>query len=135
MTNDGASRHAAEGPAAGSLASRSMIGLVQAYRLAVSPVLAPSCRYWPSCSEYAIEALQHHGAWRGGLLATRRLLRCTPWHAGGVDPVPPALPSSGAGSRSARPRSSRPFSSTGLRWRAYREPPTAEHPTTDPSSR
>lgn len=67
-----------------------LIGLVHGYRLLVSPVLAPSCRYWPSCSEYAIEALRSHGAARGSWLAGKRLCRCHPWSAGGVDDVPPA---------------------------------------------
>ncbi|MEO6269524.1 MAG: membrane protein insertion efficiency factor YidD [Lautropia sp.] len=67
---------------------RLLTGLVRLYRLLVSPVLAPSCRYWPSCSEYALEALQRHGAARGGWLASRRVCRCHPWAAGGVDPVP-----------------------------------------------
>ena len=70
------------------LPSRLLIGLVGLYRLLVSPVLAPSCRYWPTCSEYAIEALRRHGAVGGSWLATRRLCRCHPWSAGGVDNVP-----------------------------------------------
>jgi len=65
-----------------------LIPVVRAYRYAVSPLLGPSCRFHPSCSEYAIDALQRHGAWRGGYLAMRRLLRCHPWHPGGHDPVP-----------------------------------------------
>lgn len=72
------------------LAGRLLIGLVQGYRLLVSPVLAPSCRYWPTCSEYAIEALRGHGAVRGSWLTAKRLCRCHPWSAGGVDDVPPA---------------------------------------------
>lgn len=76
------------GRQARSLPGRLLIGLVQLYRLAVSPVLAPSCRYWPSCSEYAIEALRRHGAARGSWLAARRLCRCHPWSAGGIDEVP-----------------------------------------------
>ena len=61
---------------------------VQGYRLLVSPLLPPSCRFFPSCSEYTAEALSRHGAWRGGWLAARRLCRCGPWHPGGHDPVP-----------------------------------------------
>jgi putative membrane protein insertion efficiency factor len=61
---------------------------VQAYRLAVSPVLGPACRYEPSCSAYAIEAIGRHGPWRGAWLAARRVLRCHPLRAGGYDPVP-----------------------------------------------
>ena len=67
---------------------RLMVGAISLYRLAVSPVLPPSCRYWPSCSEYAIEAIQRHGALRGGWLAARRVGRCHPFNPGGYDPVP-----------------------------------------------
>ncbi|MDA0276332.1 MAG: membrane protein insertion efficiency factor YidD [Proteobacteria bacterium] len=62
--------------------------VIRAYRVAVSPMLAPSCRFHPSCSQYADEALTLHGPWRGSWLATRRLCRCGPWTAGGYDPVP-----------------------------------------------
>jgi len=61
---------------------------VKAYRLLVSPLLPPSCRFHPSCSEYAEEALLQHGALRGGWLTATRLCRCGPWSAGGYDPVP-----------------------------------------------
>jgi uncharacterized protein len=64
--------------------------LITAYRWLVSPLLAPSCRYYPSCSAYALDAVEAHGALRGAWLATKRIARCHPWHAGGVDPVPPA---------------------------------------------
>ena len=64
--------------------------MVRAYRYAISPMLPPACRFYPSCSEYADEALREHGALRGGMLVARRLCRCGPWHPGGVDPVPPA---------------------------------------------
>lgn len=60
----------------------------RAYRLAISPLLGQNCRFHPSCSEYAIEALEKHGGWRGSWLAIRRVARCHPWHAGGYDPVP-----------------------------------------------
>jgi uncharacterized protein len=62
--------------------------LVHGYRYFVSPMLAPACRFHPSCSAYADEALQQHGALRGSWLAARRICRCGPWHPGGVDPVP-----------------------------------------------
>lgn len=62
---------------------------IRAWRL-VSANLAPRCRYHPSCSEYALDALEHHGAGRGGWLAVRRLARCHPWGGSGYDPVPPA---------------------------------------------
>jgi uncharacterized protein len=66
-----------------------LLGMIRGYQLIVSPWTAPSCRYYPSCSQYAVIALQRHGALRGGWLAVRRLLRCHPWTPGGVDDVPP----------------------------------------------
>lgn len=63
--------------------------LLRFYQLAISPVLGPRCRFYPSCSNYALEALRVHGAARGSYLAARRVCRCHPWNAGGVDPVPP----------------------------------------------
>ena len=62
--------------------------LIKGYRYAISPILGPHCRFHPSCSAYALEALEVHGTWRGGFLALRRLMRCHPWHPGGHDPVP-----------------------------------------------
>lgn len=62
--------------------------VVRGYRLLVSPVLPRSCRFFPSCSEYAEEALERHGAVRGTWLTARRVCRCGPWHPGGYDPVP-----------------------------------------------
>jgi hypothetical protein len=68
----------------------SLIALpVQVYRYAVSPLLGVNCRFAPSCSEYAIEALHRHGALRGVWLAVRRIARCHPWGGHGYDPVPP----------------------------------------------
>jgi len=61
---------------------------LHAYRWCLRPLLPPSCRFFPSCSEFAEEALARHGLWRGGWLAARRLCRCGPWHPGGHDPVP-----------------------------------------------
>jgi uncharacterized protein len=63
-------------------------GLIRAYQLALSPLLPPACRYLPTCSEYAAEAIAVHGAARGSWLALRRLLRCHPWGGSGFDPVP-----------------------------------------------
>ncbi|HXN83980.1 MAG TPA: membrane protein insertion efficiency factor YidD [Myxococcales bacterium] len=59
------------------------------YQRLISPALPPACRYYPSCSRYAAEALAVHGAFTGSWLAARRLLRCHPWCEGGIDPVPP----------------------------------------------
>lgn len=64
------------------------LGVVRGYQLLLSPILGGACRYYPSCSHYAIEALERHGAWRGGWLAVRRILRCHPFRPGGFDPVP-----------------------------------------------
>lgn len=61
---------------------------ILAYRLLLSPLLGPRCRFAPSCSEYAIEAIESHGVLRGGVLALRRVARCHPWHPGGYDPPP-----------------------------------------------
>ena len=68
--------------------ARMLIAMVVAYRRYVSPVLPARCRFYPSCSAYAQEALAVHGALRGTALAIRRLLRCHPFHPGGFDPVP-----------------------------------------------
>jgi uncharacterized protein len=64
-------------------------GIVRLYQIFVSPMLLPRCRYLPSCSDYALEALAHHGALRGLWLTVRRLARCHPWGGSGYDPVPP----------------------------------------------
>lgn len=71
------------------LPARLLIGLISVYRRFVSPVLGPRCRFYPSCSAYALEAIRVHGAGRGSWLAVRRLSRCHPFHPGGLDPVPP----------------------------------------------
>ena len=67
-----------------------LILLVRAYQVGLSPLLPASCRYTPSCSAYAVEALERHGALRGSWLTLRRLSRCHPWGGHGYDPVPPA---------------------------------------------
>lgn len=65
-----------------------LIGLLKAYRLVISPLYGNVCRYYPTCSAYALSAVETHGAARGSWLATKRLLRCHPWARGGYDPVP-----------------------------------------------
>ena len=68
---------------------RLLLGLITAYRYVLSPLLGPSCRFYPTCSAYAAEAIDTHGALRGSWLAVKRILKCHPWYPGGVDPVPP----------------------------------------------
>lgn len=64
-----------------------LISLLRFYKLALSPLLPPSCRFIPTCSEYAVDAIARYGASRGTLMALRRILRCHPFHPGGYDPV------------------------------------------------
>jgi len=80
--------------------SRLLLLLLRAYRFALSPMLGNQCRFAPTCSQYAIEAIARFGAMRGSWLALRRVLRCHPWHAGGWDPVPAA---SDAGEQASSP--------------------------------
>jgi uncharacterized protein len=68
---------------------RVLIALIRVYQVCISPLIPPRCKYYPSCSQYAIEAIRVHGAWRGTGLAIWRLLRCNPLSDGGLDPVPP----------------------------------------------
>ena len=63
------------------------VGPIKMYRRFVSPMLPPSCRYWPSCSEYMLQAIQKHGVLKGGLLGAWRIIRCNPWSKGGIHPV------------------------------------------------
>jgi uncharacterized protein len=68
--------------------SKLLLLLIKAYRYGISPLLGPSCRFFPTCSEYAAQAIEKHGAGHGGWLALKRIARCHPWHPGGYDPVP-----------------------------------------------
>lgn len=68
--------------------TRVFLLLIKGYQRFVSPFTPPACRFYPSCSTYAADALARHGPWKGGCLAVRRLLRCHPLHPGGYDPVP-----------------------------------------------
>ena len=72
------------------LAVAALVLPIRAYQLLLSPLLGPRCRFYPSCSAYAVEAVRTHGPLKGPLLAGRRLLRCHPWNPGGLDPVPPS---------------------------------------------
>ena len=67
--------------------ARALQLLIQAYQVLLSPISGGACRFTPSCSAYAIEALERHGAWKGGLMALRRIARCHPWGPAGFDPV------------------------------------------------
>ncbi|MDC0718606.1 membrane protein insertion efficiency factor YidD [Nannocystis bainbridge] len=71
---------------------RIIIALIRGYQVAISPLLGPCCRFTPSCSRYACACIADHGVLRGSWLTARRLLRCHPWHPGGVDLPPAALP-------------------------------------------
>lgn len=67
---------------------RILVFLVKCYRKYISPLKRPCCRFYPTCSQYALEALEKYGALKGSWLALRRILKCHPWHEGGIDPVP-----------------------------------------------
>ncbi|HIU34537.1 MAG TPA: membrane protein insertion efficiency factor YidD [Candidatus Pullichristensenella excrementigallinarum] len=71
-----------------TLPKRAMLAAIRFYRRYISPGLPPSCRFSPTCSEYAMEAIEKYGAVKGGYLAVRRILKCHPFHKGGYDPVP-----------------------------------------------
>lgn len=95
----------------GAFFGRALLGLIRFYSRAISPALPPRCRFHPTCSAYAAEAIGRHGTARGSWLAVRRLAKCAPWHAGGVDLVPPA-----------RRGSSAPGTATGIRSSSTPEP-------------
>ena len=92
--------------------ARALLAVVGFYQRAISPAFPPRCRFQPTCSAYAAEAIAVHGAGRGSWLALRRLLKCAPWHPGGLDLVPPA--------RSTAPAPDRPVPS------AHRRAPQEE---------
>ena len=108
MVTSNAERESRQRP---SPAARLLVLLLSGYRMFISPLLAPRCRFYPSCSAYALEAVQVHGALRGSWLAARRLSRCHPFHAGGLDPVParaarPGPDTAGAAHTTGAPRRS-----------------------------
>ena len=74
---------------------RALLAAVGFYSRAISPALPPRCRFYPTCSAYAAEAIERHGAARGSWLTLRRLAKCAPWHPGGWDPVPPSTGTDG----------------------------------------
>jgi uncharacterized protein len=74
---------------------RLLVFLIRVYQATLSPMLGSGCRFYPSCSEYCIEAISRHGAIRGSLMGLRRLLRCHPFHPGGIDLVPEARAAGG----------------------------------------
>lgn len=76
---------------------RGLLAVIRFYSRAISPALPPRCRFHPTCSAYAAEAIARHGAARGSWLALRRLVKCAPWHPGGVDLVPPSRHEAGTG--------------------------------------
>ncbi|MBB4267547.1 membrane protein insertion efficiency factor YidD [Roseospira visakhapatnamensis] len=82
--------------------------LIRAYQLGLSPLLGQTCRFTPTCSSYALEALERHGLLRGGWLAAWRILRCHPWGGMGYDPVPAARPARSRRERCCRDHESRP---------------------------
>ncbi|UTH01894.1 membrane protein insertion efficiency factor YidD [Macrococcoides canis] len=66
-----------------------LLGLIKFYRKYISPMTPPACRFHPTCSQYGLEAIETHGAMKGGYLTVKRILKCHPFHPGGFDPVPP----------------------------------------------
>jgi putative membrane protein insertion efficiency factor len=99
------------------LLSRGLVALlvlpIRLYQRLLSPLLGAHCRFAPSCSAYAVTALQQHGVLRGGLLAVRRIGRCHPWNAGGHEPVPPARASRTTPDPGRRPDAGRPIAPAG----------------------
>jgi uncharacterized protein len=71
-----------------NMLQKMMIGLIRFYQIAISPLKPPSCRFYPTCSHYGLEAVKRFGPFKGGWLALRRITKCHPFHPGGFDPVP-----------------------------------------------
>jgi putative membrane protein insertion efficiency factor len=95
--------HAMVGRAMNRGAATIVLYLLRAYKRAISPMFSPACRYLPTCSEYAVEAVERHGAWRGGLMSIKRLLHCHPFAGSGYDPVVKPNDSNGAGGCASAP--------------------------------
>lgn len=122
--------------------ARLLVAPIRFYQRFISPGLPATCRYYPTCSAYAVESLQEHGAFRGFWFALRRVGRCHPWHAGGMDPVPPRRERTGAIVSSPPVESAIEIPDTGAKQLAsqipslnppsglpYARPATAEAPT------
>ncbi|WP_448641725.1 membrane protein insertion efficiency factor YidD [Geodermatophilus sp. URMC 63] len=108
--------------------ARALLAAVGFYSRAISPALPPRCRFAPTCSTYAAEAVAVHGAGRGSWLALRRLLKCAPWHPGGFDPVPApragrATAGTGGDGRTSRTAAPLPVPADGARRPAPETPP------------
>jgi putative membrane protein insertion efficiency factor len=114
---------------------RGLLAAIGFYSRAISPALPPRCRFYPTCSAYAAEAISRHGAARGGWLALRRLVKCAPWHPGGVDPVP-GTPGSGTagGGHSSSTAASFPAPRAGRPCPAHRATPPAVRRANEESS-
>ncbi len=69
-----------------------LVGLIKVYQFAISPMIGPRCKFYPSCSAYAVDSLRNHGPIKGSLLSGYRICRCHPWQLGGLDPTPPKGP-------------------------------------------
>jgi hypothetical protein len=88
--------------------TRGVLAVLRFYQSSISPAFPPRCRYSPTCSAYAVEAIARFGLVRGGWLAVRRLLRCHPFHAGGHDPVPPLVSQPGSNPTPVTPHAAQP---------------------------